>query len=180
MKSLVIPAIAKSVQKSGVWVAGIMLLLILSACSNNNEPDVSAVAANSATKLEVYKSPTCGCCKDWVDHMEDDGFQTLVHHPADLSGVKQQYGISSEHQSCHTAISEEGYVFEGHVPSELVKRFLENPPKGAAGLAVPGMPIGSPGMEMGDRVDQYSVFILYKDGRSEHFAEVKGVEVLDD
>lgn len=172
----------KSALKNAARVVSLLLLLALAACSKSNEPEtsVNAVVDDSAIKLDVYKSPTCGCCKDWIDHLEEDGFQTLVHHASDLGAVKQQYGISSAHQSCHTAVSEEGYVFEGHIPAELVKRFLANPPKDAIGLAVPGMPIGSPGMEMGDRVDQYSVLVMYKNGRSEQFAEVKGVEILND
>ena len=113
------------------------------------------------------------------DPFDQGSGQRRVHA---RSGFVQQddLGIAPRFRSCHTAVTEEGYAFEGHVPAKLVQRFLDNPPEAALGLAVPGMPAGSPGMEMGDRVDQYSVFILYKDGRSEHFAEVNGVEILDD
>ncbi len=169
----------KILSKLIVGVFASTLLLGLSACSDNREQSTTnavVVEASSTGKvmLDVYKSPTCGCCKDWVDHVEGAGFTTLVHHQADLSGIKQQYGISSSDQSCHTAVSNQGYVFEGHVPAEVMQRFLDNPPEDALGLAVPGMPVGSPGMEMGDRYDDYAVMLLRKDGRSEIYQEIKG------
>lgn len=171
----------KPTVKNYIGLAGVTFLLTLAACSNNPEPETgkNAVMSSSPIKLEVYKSPTCSCCQDWIDYVEEDGFEALVHHPSDLGGVKQQHGISPYQQSCHTAVSEQGFVFEGHIPSRLVKQFLANPPKNATGLTVPGMPFGSPGMEMGDRVDQYNVLIMYKGGRSELYARVKGQQVLE-
>jgi len=169
----------KILSKLFVGLFAATLLLGLSACSDNREQSTTnAVATETSSTdkvmLDVYKSSTCGCCKDWVDHVEGAGFATLVHHPSDLGSIKQQYGISSSYQSCHTAVSNLGYVFEGHVPADLMQRFLDNPPENVLGLAVPGMPFGSPGMEMGDRYDDYVVVLLRKDGSSEIYQEIKG------
>lgn len=128
-------------------------------------------AASGELALTVYKSPTCGCCGEWVEHMEAAGFNAQVHDQNDLSAIKQQHGITPKTQSCHTAISN-GYVFEGHVPAKLVKQFLAAPPKDALGLAVPGMPIGSPGMEMGERFDPYDVLVVNRDGSTAVYAHI--------
>ncbi|QQD20136.1 hypothetical protein I6N98_09805 [Spongiibacter nanhainus] len=104
--------------------------------------------------------------------MEDVGFDTETHHPSDLNRIKNDYGITPEFQSCHTAVSSDGYVFEGHIPARFVQQFLENPPDDAIGLSVPGMPAGSPGMEMGDRFTAYKVWLLKKDGSADVFASV--------
>lgn len=98
-----------------------------------------------APKVTVYKSPSCGCCGKWVDHLQASGFQVNVVDQQDLSAVKAAHGVASDLASCHTAIVED-YVVEGHVPADLIHRLLEERPQ-VAGLAVPGMPVGSPGME---------------------------------
>ncbi len=95
-----------------------------------------------------------------MSHIEAADFSVAVHHPSDLNKLKDDKGILPRYQSCHTAINQEGYVFEGHIPADVIKRFLSNPPANALGLAVPGMPVGSPGMEMGDRYDEYDVLLL--------------------
>jgi hypothetical protein len=95
---------------------------------------------------------------------------------ADLNPIKTQYQIAPRYQSCHTAVSSKGYVFEGHVPARHIKAFLANPPADAIGLAVPGMPLGSPGMKLRDRFDPYEVLLLKKDGSSEVFARVDSPE----
>ena len=123
--------------------------------------------------LDVYKSKTCGCCEGWIEHIEASNFQANIHHPFDLNGVKVANGIKPGYASCHTAISDNGYVFEGHIPAVIMKKFLANPPKDAIGLAVPGMPLGSPGMEVGDRFSPYQVLVLNSDGTSRVFAEVR-------
>ena len=127
-----------------------------------------SVAAGAA--LEVYKSPTCGCCNKWVDHMQAAGIAVNAHNVDDLAGVKRAHGITRPNQSCHTAVSPEGYVFEGHVPAELVARFLAEKPAGARGLLVPGMPVGSPGMEVGDKFMPHEVLLLKVDGTTEVYA----------
>lgn len=110
-----------------------------------------------AESLVVYKSPTCECCHRWVEHMQANGFRVVVHDVADVAPVKRQHGVPAELGSCHTALVG-SYVLEGHVPAEDVKRLLRERPS-LVGLAVPGMPAGSPGMEVG-RVDRYDVLAL--------------------
>lgn len=158
----------------------IKLLLICSffslglmACSGNGNSQIAVDGANKPT-MHVYKSPTCGCCGDWVDHVEDGGFKTEITDTENMEAIKQKLGIRSEFQSCHTAVIDD-YVFEGHIPADIIERFLQEKPK-ALGLAVPGMPIGSPGMEMGDRVDDYDVLIIRKDGSSAVYAQIKGLD----
>ncbi len=124
-------------------------------------------SVSAETEMTVYKSATCGCCNKWVKHMEDNGFQVKAVDVLDVNIVKQQYGISYEHASCHTAVVN-GYVIEGHVPALDVKRLLSEKPD-VLGLSVPGMPVGSPGMEMGDRVDHYSVIAIDKEGNGRVF-----------
>lgn len=141
------------------------------------ETDKSAAAAETkALALEVYKSPTCGCCQDWVTHTEANGFSTSTQHPEDLNAIKQKFGVSPQFQSCHTAVSSDGYVFEGHVPARLIKQFLKEKPNNAIGLAVPGMPIGSPGMEMDNRITPYDVLLLNKNGSVSVYAHVDALE----
>lgn len=117
--------------------------------------------------LEVYKTPWCGCCAAWVDHMRDAGFSVRVTEMEDLAALKARYGVTAELASCHTALIG-GYVVEGHVPAADVARLLKERPE-ATGLAVPGMPVGSPGMEMGSEQDPYEV-VLFGSGTRETFA----------
>lgn len=112
----------------------------------------STVAAESIT---VYKSPTCGCCTGWVKIMESKGHEVKVEHPSDLQAVKNKLGVPRQLGSCHTAVID-GYLFEGHIPEQDILGFLANPPAGAKGLAVPGMPQMSPGMASPGR--KYSGF----------------------
>ena len=147
----------------------IVFLLFLTACS---ESEKHATKSATIATLDVYKSRTCQCCQQWVHPMEDVGFDTKTHHPSDLNRIKNDYGIAPEFQSCHTAVTSNGYVFEGHIPARFVQQFLENPPDDAIGLSVPGMPAGSPGMEMGDRFTPYKVWLLKKDGSADVFASV--------
>ena len=166
----------KWVVRSIRWFATTTLLLVsVVACSDNEN---LTTASNSITSeivsLDVYKSRTCGCCKKWISHIEDFGFESEVHHPADLNKIKADKGIAPRYQSCHTAVSSDGYVFEGHIPGHIIQQFLADPPKDAIGLAVPGMPAGSPGMEVGDRRDEYDVLILSKDGSHRVYEHVNG------
>jgi len=129
-------------------------------------------AGKAVDQLTVYKSPTCGCCKVWINHLEEYGFEATTEHPADLDGVKRRLGITSQTASCHTGVSSQGYVFEGHVPAKYIKTFIENPPENAIGLSVPAMPLGSPGMEMEDRFHPYKVIQMNKDGTMQVYASV--------
>lgn len=138
---------------------------------------VSTLSFASATEIAmtVYKTPTCGCCQKWVDYINDNGFASKVVSMNNLSTIKQKYGIRSRHRSCHTGVvvtEKQEYVFEGHVPAVYVEAFLAEPPEGAIGLSVPGMPLGSPGMEVGARKDYYQVLLLNQDGTSKVFAHV--------
>lgn len=172
----------KFITMSMKWLLAISILLSVTACSDNtgdaNAHNLNPVnLENSSAEvvtLNVYKSPTCGCCEKWIEHLETSGFDTLIHHPTDFNEVKQNNAIAPRYQSCHTAVSTEGYVFEGHIPAHVIQRFLADPPHNAIGLAVPGMPVGSPGMEMGDRHDDYAVLLLKKDGSAEVYEPIGG------
>jgi hypothetical protein len=118
--------------------------------------------------MTVYKAPECDCCGRWVDHLRQAGFEVKVQEVSqqELGVVKARNGIRPELASCHTA-EVEGYVIEGHVPADAIARLLQEKPD-VAGLAVPGMPIGSPGMEMPGRApERYDVLALQKDGSTE-------------
>jgi hypothetical protein len=127
-----------------------------------------AFAAKKQPLVEVFKSPTCGCCGAWVDHLKAAGFPVKVVEVDDTTATRKRYGLPDKFGSCHTGIVN-GYVVEGHVPAAEVKRLLATKPA-AIGLAVPGMPVGSPGMEYGDRKDPYDVFLIDKSGRETVFA----------
>lgn len=119
--------------------------------------------------IDVYKDPTCGCCSKWVEHLQDQGFTVRTTDTRDLAAFKASHGVPSQVRSCHTALVD-GYVIEGHVPSSDVKRLLSGRPP-IAGLAVPGMPIGSPGMEVsGAKAQPYDVMAFDKDGSTRVFA----------
>ena len=123
--------------------------------------------------VTVYKDANCGCCKEWINHTEDNGMHTTAQDVTDLAVIKDQSGIPNDMRSCHTAVTTDGYVFEGHVPAKYVAQFLANPPVQAAGLAVPGMPMGSPGMEYQDKFDPYQIMQINKDGSSEVYATIE-------
>jgi len=124
--------------------------------------------AGGPNDLTVYKSPTCGCCKAWVEHMTKAGFKVTSHDIADMTEVKRNLGVPNDLESCHTAILGK-YVIEGHVPADLVKKMQKEQPK-IVGLAVPGMPAGSPGMEVG-RKDAYDVIAFEKSGKQSVYAK---------
>jgi len=134
---------------------------------------VTTTAAADET-LTVYKNPGCGCCAVWADRMKEAGFSVSVTERSAQNAGRWQVGLKPEHRSCHTAVSESGHVFEGHIPASIIQRFFEEQPANAKGLVVPGMPVGSPGMESGDRVDPYDVLLLKEDGTVEVFANIEG------
>ncbi|HKW47711.1 MAG TPA: DUF411 domain-containing protein [Gemmatimonadaceae bacterium] len=125
-----------------------------------------ALAAPSAATVTIYKSASCGCCASWVSHIKTNGFTVDAHDVGDdmLEQVKTTAGVPSALRSCHIALAG-GYAFEGHVPAALVRKVLTTKPK-LAGLAVPGMPAGSPGMEMGGQKDPYQVMAFDRAGKS--------------
>ena len=121
--------------------------------------------------VSVVKTPTCGCCSKWVDHLKANGFTTTVKDVRSTAEFRREAGVPDNLQSCHTAIVE-GYAIEGHVPAADIRRLLKTRPK-AKGLAVPGMPLGSPGMEA-NRRDAYSVLLFQTDGRVSVFTKYPG------
>jgi hypothetical protein len=135
---------------------------------------VSLTAADQAARpttpmLSVFKTATCGCCAKWVDHMRQNGFNVHVTDLRDLSAVKTKHGVPPQLQSCHTGVVD-GYVIEGHIPAADVKRLIKDKPA-VVGLAVPGMPAGSPGMEVpGITGPAYDVLSFDKAGATKVFA----------
>lgn len=131
-----------------------------------------SAAAPALPRIDVFKSPTCGCCGAWVDHLRAAGFAVKVTEVQDTTATRRSQGLPSRFGSCHTALVE-GYVIEGHVPAADVKRLLATKPV-AIGLAVPGMPAGSPGMENGHARAAFDVLLIDKSGRDSVFARYAG------
>lgn len=126
-----------------------------------------ARTSSAGQQITVYKTPTCGCCAKWVDHLEANGFRVKAVDLADVTPMRLRYGVPADLRSCHTALVN-GYFVEGHVPAEEIHRMLEEG-EPIEGLAVPGMPIGSPGME-GPRSEPYHIIAVEKDGGRHIFA----------
>jgi hypothetical protein len=124
---------------------------------------IPGLAAAAQPVIDVARSPSCGCCGDWIDHMRAAGFTVNDRLVDDLAPLKAQLGVPADLQSCHTGVVE-GYAIEGHVPAEDVLRLLRERPS-ATGLAVPGMPLGSPGMEVGGQTESYEVILFSASGR---------------
>jgi hypothetical protein len=149
-----------------------MLLIpaFVNANEHNHKHDVKPF------ELLVYKTPTCGCCKKWIDHLVDQGITPHAKDFSNISNIKTKFGIKPNYQSCHTAISRNGFAFEGHVPAKFIQQFLSEEHPNAIGLSVPAMPIGSPGMEVGNHFMPYEVLMLFKDGTSKVYAKVNTYE----
>ena len=129
----------------------------------------ASVASNaSLVPIKVYKDPNCGCCKAWIEHLEQNGFKVEVIDMPELSSVKAKYGVKRELQACHTAVVGD-YTVEGHVPADLILKMLKEKPA-IAGLAVPGMPMGSPGME-GATKERYDILTFDRAGRTTVYAQ---------
>ena len=130
-----------------------------------------ASAADTPSSIEVWKSSTCQCCDAWVKHLEANGFAVKVNDTTTgaLAALKREAGIGDKLASCHTARID-GYFVEGHVPGSDIKRLVAERPD-AVGLAVPGMPVGSPGMEQGNEFEPYDVLLVKKDDSTEVFAK---------
>jgi hypothetical protein len=160
----------------GLLLASLMVAAFgLSACARQTpQPEATAASASPAAaemlaELVVHKSPYCGCCGLWVEYMERAGFAVEVREVDDLGPIKQALGVPAGAGSCHTA-EVDGYFVEGHVPAQDVKRLLTEQPA-ARGLAAPGMPLGSPGMETPDgRKQPYEVLLIAHDGSATVFA----------
>jgi hypothetical protein len=122
-------------------------------------------------EVTVYKVSTCGCCAKWVEHLKAAGFSVTVHEIEDTTEISRKSGVPEQMHSCHTALVD-GYTIEGHVPASDIQRLLKERPQ-AKGLAVPGMPLGSPGME-GSRKDAYDVMLFTEDGKTSVFQKYAG------
>lgn len=157
--------IAVGLVSTGVAATGCSL-----AQGPNAQPGTQTAKQVAMTsEITVFRSPTCGCCGQWIEHMEAAGFTVKDNLTEDMTAIKEQYGVPASLASCHTTVVD-GYVVEGHIPAEDVQRLLAEKPD-VAGIAVPGMPIGSPGMESGDYVEPYTVFSFDESGETAAFAE---------
>jgi len=157
--------------------------LVLNACAStekaigpsgslSNTASSQAKAADKPIDIVVYRSPTCGCCKKWMAHLEDNHFNVTEMRTGDMQAIKDQYGVPKALASCHTALIE-GYVVEGHVPVHDIQQLLKTRPK-VLGIAVPAMPIGTPGMEMGDEQDTYDVISFDREKHEQIVNRYKG------
>ena len=150
------------------WIARAAAAALSGAATTALLPRVSA-AAPKPTPITVYKDPSCGCCKNWVEHLRANGFAPEVHDRSDMDALKDSLGVPTALRSCHTGVVGR-YVIEGHVPATDVKQLLATKPAKTVGLAAPGMPAGSPGMETGGRVDRYDVIAFAPGGATHVFA----------
>lgn len=142
-------------------------LLLTSAAALAAGP---SCAADARPSIKVYKDASCGCCTTWVDRLKEAGFKTSVDDSQDMAAIKAKYGLPEDLTSCHTGVVA-GYAIEGHVPAADIKRLLKEKPK-ALGIAVPGMPVNSPGMEVPGQPDEaYTVWLFAKDGTRAPFAK---------
>lgn len=166
--------------RRNLWGAIALTLVIgsvgISACSSLTASNTSSQQAVTpadlppeARQVVAFRSPTCGCCGNWVEHMRTQGFEVEDNVVDDVEAVKQEYNVPTDLASCHTAIVN-GYVIEGHIPAADISRLLTEKPD-VAGIAVPGMPIGSPGMESGDIQQPYTVYTFAEDGSTDVFQE---------
>lgn len=174
MLGLIFPNIAESAAKN---VTG----------ANSDSESTSKTVAETQPKdsaLEqlhaiIYKNEGCTCCDKWANHLNKDQFETELTAVDNINQIKHKLGVNPQLSSCHTAVikhNNQQYVFEGHIPSKIIKQFLAAPPKHAIGLAVPAMPVGSPGMEYQGKFMPYKVFLLHDNGQVSIFASVDSLE----
>ena len=155
------------------WIGFVVLAIggVIAAQQLRPPPAEAAAVTDAASPapdtVVVYKSPSCGCCVKWIDHLRQAGFTVEARNEAQMSLVKSKLGVSEAVASCHTA-TVNGYVIEGHVPADDIRQLLAKRPK-AIGIAVPGMPIGSPGMEVDDRVEPYQTLLFDAEGKTTVF-----------
>jgi len=148
------------------FVVMVALPWLLVACEPPNENN----KATPRVTMTVYQSPGCGCCEKWVAPMSQAGFTPDIRPPQALDSIKAQYGIGDDLRACHTTLID-GYVFEGHIPADDIKRFLQEKPADAKGLVVPKMPQGSPGMDMVEKREPYQVLLIRHDGSRQIYAQ---------
>jgi len=152
-----------------------LFLLVMAAVVSANSYGENAAAPfqrAASTELSVHKNPNCGCCGAWVEHAQQQGFTTTVQNHVNLNALKAELGIPANLQACHTSVSSDGFVFEGHIPARYITQFLAEKPSGARGLIVANMPMGSPGMDMGRGFQAYDILLLLNDGSTEIYATI--------
>lgn len=147
------------------------VLLFLFACSESGDG-----GSDRVENLTVYKTPSCSCCSAWVDHVQARGFSADVVNQGSIAHIKDIYQLPANARSCHTAVSESGYIFEGHVPARYMKQFLAQPVPGAKGLVVPAMPLGSPGMEYKQQFNAYKIYAFLEDGSLREYEKIDSYE----
>ncbi len=171
---------------AGVAVAGVLGAAYWSFIGSTGAPILSTTTQNAGKSdsprtdlasqvlnITVYRTPTCGCCQGWVEHIKQNGFQVtdIVKPESEIQAIRQKYNLPSDFASCHTS-EVAGYLVEGHIPVADVKHLIAQKPD-IAGISVPGMPIGTPGMEMGDRKQSFNVFAFQQDGQTQVFNSYK-------
>lgn len=155
-----------------VVAAGLLLTAACQGQSSDQGPEQTLSSTDH--EMTVYHDPQCGCCGKWVEHMQANGFEVEQVPTSDMNRVKQELGVPRELPSCHTAVVGD-YVIEGHVPAGDVQRLLSEQPD-ARGLSVPGMPLGSPGMEVDHRRMAYDVVLFKQDGETEVFNQYEAID----
>ena len=156
-----IPQLSRYIKPIVVFFVAIAVVMSLTTAT-------SAATASVPLEITVYRDPFCSCCEGWIDYLTNQGFQPTSVKTSTIETLKQQYGVPNDLVSCHTAVIN-GYVVEGHVPADDIKRLLAEQPNDVAGISVPGMPIGTPGMESGDVREPFTVFSFDKQGNTEVF-----------
>lgn len=159
-----------------VAIAGMLLV----ACGNQEQATSDRIKDEQPKlhKLTVYKHLKCRCCRKWMNHLEDHNFTLDSKNLYDISDIKDEHNIPPNLRSCHTAISTDGYVFEGHIPAKYIDQFLLSPPENSHGLSVPAMPVGSPGMEVAERFQPYNIIQLNQDGSTQVYASISHYQPL--
>jgi len=140
-------------------IIGLMFFISMGVGFNVNAVEQAVAAA--PVEIDVYRSPTCGCCGKWIKHLQENNFIVKDFVTNDVQAIKDKYGVSENMASCHTALVN-GYVVEGHVPAADIIKLITDKPT-VVGISVPGMPVGTPGMDMGGRKDAYSVVSFDKE-----------------
>lgn len=150
------------------WKTVAVVALVMTASAGIFAAVPGRQAEASPVAITVHKSPTCGCCEKWIHHLEENGFEVTTHDTEHVHHIKERQGVPPHLSSCHTA-EVDGFTIEGHVPADVIRKLLaERPP--VLGLAVRGMPVGSPGMEDGSRKEPYAVLSFDEEGRTSVFA----------
>lgn len=147
---------------------------LIAGCGETEEPEA---VDQTDREIVMHYNPQCGCCGKWAEYMSEQGFDVTRQAEQNINAKRRQLGVPDVLASCHTAVVD-GYVIEGHVPADEVRRLLVERPE-ARGLSVPRMPLGSPGMEVDDREDEYDVVLFREDGSSTTFARYRGHTLLE-